>query len=125
MSGGTFNYHEMHIEGMADYVRRTYLKHKSREWVEFVQTQKCKWFKPYSKETLKVLKKAYKVLRIAYIYAKCIDYLEAGDYGEEDFKENLDYKIGELSQEMKITFRVSPEQIKTWIEDYDENDYLF
>ena len=125
MSGGTFNYHEMHIEGMADYVRRTYLKHKSREWVEFVQTQKCKWFKPYSKETLKVLKKAYKVLRIAYIYAKCIDYLEAGDYGEEDFKENLDYKIGELSQEMKITFRVSPEQIKTWIEDYDEDDDLF
>lgn len=125
MSGGTFNYHEMHIEGMADYVRRTFLKHKSREWVEFVQTQKCKWFKPYSKETLKVLKKAYKVLRIAYIYAKCIDYLEAGDYGEEDFKENLDYKIGELSQEMKITFRVSPEQIKTWIEDYDEDDYLF
>ena len=125
MSGGTFNYHEMHIEGMADYVRRTYLKHKSREWVEFVRTQKCKWFKPYSKETLKVLKKAYKVLRIAYIYAKCIDYLEAGDYGEEDFKENLDYKIGELSQEMKITFRVSPEQIKTWIEDYDEDDYLF
>lgn len=125
MSGGTFNYHEMHVEGMADYVRRTYLKHKSREWVEFVQTQKCKWFKPYSKETLKVLKKAYKVLRIAYIYAKCIDYLEAGDYGEEDFKENLDYKIGELSQEMKITFRVSPEQIKTWIEDYDEDDYLF
>ena len=125
MSGGTFNYHEMHIEGMADYVRRTYLKHKSREWVEFVQTQKCKWFKPYSKETLKVLKKAYKVLRIAYIYAKCIDYLEAGDYGEEDFKENLDYKIGELSQEMKVTFRVSPEQIKTWIEDYDEDDYLF
>lgn len=125
MSGGTFNYHEMHIEGMADYVRRTYLKHKSREWVEFVQTQKCKWFKPYSKETLKVLKKAYKVLRIAYIYAKCIDYLEAGDYGEEDFKENLDYKIGELGQEMKITFRVSPEQIKTWIEDYDEDDYLF
>ena len=125
MSGGTFNYHEMHIEGMADYVRRTYLKHKSREWVEFVQTQKCKWFKPYSKETLKVLKKAYKVIRIAYIYAKCIDYLEAGDYGEEDFKENLDYKIGELSQEMKITFRVSPEQIKTWIEDYDEDDYLF
>ena len=125
MSGGTFNYHEMHIEGMADYVRRTFLKHKSREWVEFVQTQKCKWFKPYSKETLKVLKKAYKVLRIAYIYAKCIDYLEAGDYGEEDFKENLDYKIGELSQEMKITFRVPPEQIKTWIEDYDEDDYLF
>ena len=125
MSGGTFNYHEMHIEGMADYVRRTYLKHKSKEWVEFVQTQKCKWFKPYSKETLKVLKKAYKVLRIAYIYAKCIDYLEAGDYGEEDFKENLDYKIGELSQEMKITFRVSPEQIRTWIEDYDEDDYLF
>ena len=125
MSGGTFNYHEMHIEGMADYVRRTFLKHKSREWVEFVQTQKCKWFKPYSKETLKVLKKAYKVLRTAYIYAKCIDYLEAGYCGEEDFKENLDYKIGELSQEMKITFRVSPKQIKTWIEDYDEDDYLF
>jgi len=51
--------------------------------------------------------------------------LEAGDYGEEDFKENLDYKTGELSKEMKITFRVSPEQIKTWIEDYDEDDYLF
>ena len=60
--------------------------------------------------------------RKAFIYAKCIDYLEAKDYGEEVFKENLDYKIGELSQEMEITLRVSLEQIKTWIEDYDEDD---
>lgn len=36
MSGGIFRYHEMYIEGMADYVERTYLKHKSREWVEYV-----------------------------------------------------------------------------------------
>ena len=125
MSGGTFQYHESHIEGMADYVRRTYLKHKSKEWVEFVQTQKWKCFRPYSKETLAIFKKAYKVLRTAYIYAKCIDYLEAGDYGEEDFKENLELKIGELNQELKKSINVSPDQVKTWIEDYDEGDYWY
>ena len=111
MSGGTFNYHESHIEGMANYVRRTYLKHKSKEWIEFVQTQKWKCFRPYSKETLTIFKKAYKVLRTAYIYAKCIDYLEAGDYGEEDFKEYLELKIGELNRELKNPSR--PRRIRS------------
>ena len=125
MSGGTFNYHESRIEGMADYVRRTYLKHKSKEWVEFVQTQKSEWFKPYSKETLAIFKKAYKVLRTAYIYAKCIDYLEAGDYGEDSFKENLKFMTDELDRELKKSIKVSPDQVKTWIEDYDEDDYWY
>ena len=125
MSGGTFNYHESRIEGMADYVRRTYLKHKSKEWVEFVQTQKSEWFKPYSKETLAIFKKAYKVLRTAYIYAKCIDYLEAGDYGEDSFKENLKFMTDELDRELKKPIKVSPNQIKTWIENYDEDDYWY
>ena len=125
MSGGTFNYHESRIEGMADYVRRTYLKHKSKEWVEFVQTQKSEWFKPYSKETLAIFKKAYKVLRTAYIYAKCIDYLEAGDYGEDSFKENLKFMTDELDRELKKPIKVSPDQIKTWIENYDEDDYWY
>lgn len=122
MSGGTFHYNELHIEDMASYVWRTYLKHKSKEWVEFVQTQKCEWFQPYSKETLVIFKKTYKVLRAAYIYAKCIDYLEAGDYGEDDFKEKLELKIGELNRELKKNIKVSPDQVKTWIEDYDEGD---
>jgi hypothetical protein len=125
MSGGTFRYHESRIEGMADYVRRTYLKHKSKEWVEFVQTQKSEWFKPYSKETLAIFKKAYKVLRTAYIYAKCIDYLEAGDYGEDSFKENLKFMTDELDRELKKPIKVSPNQIKTWIENYDEDDYWY
>ncbi|MBR3073672.1 hypothetical protein [Fibrobacter sp.] len=125
MSGGTFRYHESRIEGMADYVRRTYLKHKSKEWVEFVQTQKSEWFKPYSKESLAIFKKAYKVLRTAYIYAKCIDYLEAGDYGEDSFKENLKFMTDELDRELKKPIKVSPNQIKTWIENYDEDDYWY
>lgn len=125
MSGGTFNYHESRIEGMADYVRRTYLKHKSKEWVEFVQTQKSEWFKPYSKETLAIFKKAYKVLRTAYIYAKCIDYLEAGDYGEDSFKENLKFMTDELDRELKKPIKASPDQVKIWIENYDENDYWY
>ena len=125
MSGGTFRYHESRIEGMADYVRRTYLKHKSKEWVEFVQTQKSEWFKPYSKETLAIFKKAYKVLRTAYIYAKCIDYLEAGDYGEDSFKENLKFMTDELDRELKKPIKASPDQVKIWIENYDENDYWY
>lgn len=123
MSGETFNCHEMYIERMADYVRRTYLKHKSKEWVEFVQTQKWEFFKPYSKETLAIFKRAYKALRIAYIYAKCIAYLEAADYGEEDFKENLELMMDKLKQELKTPVKVSSEQIKTWMENYDEDDY--
>ena len=125
MSGGTFRYHEMYIEGMADYVERTYLKHKSKEWVEYVQSQKSELFKPYSKETLAILKKARKVLCTAYIYAKCIDYLKAGDYDEEDFKENLKLKMDELNRELKKPVVVSPDQVKIWIEDYDEDDYWF
>ena len=70
-----------------------------------------------------IFKKAYKALRIAYIYAKCIAYLEAGDYGENSFMKNLKQMTDELKQELKTLVKVSSEQIKTWMENYDEDDY--
>jgi hypothetical protein len=51
--------------------------------------------------------------------------LEAGDYDEEDFKEKLKLKMDELNQELKKPVEISPDQVKTWIEDYDEDDYRF
>lgn len=114
MSGGTFNYQEMHIERMAEYVRSTYLKHKSKEWILFAQTHRDEYFQPYSKETLAVFKRAYKILRMAYICAKCIDYLQSGDDDEQSFLEKIRQKEESLNKEFKDSFKVSPEDVESW-----------
>ena len=84
MSGGVFEYHEMYIKEIAECIRNIYVKQKDKKWVTWAQNEDMN-FTPHTKEVLTVYKKAYKAMRIAHIYAKAVDYLEAGDYSDDVF----------------------------------------
>lgn len=89
MSGGTFDYQEFHIGEIAEDIRNKILNYRDPEWCKRA-LEEHSWHKEndggwYSEETLQVMEEAYKVLYIAHIFAKRIDYLEAGDDGEESF----------------------------------------
>lgn len=51
------------------------------------------YYPDYSKETIKELKKAVKILKKAEIYTQRIDYLIAGDDSEESFHERLQEEL--------------------------------
>lgn len=51
------------------------------------------YYPDYSKETIKELKKAVKILKKAEIYTRRIDYLVAGDDSEESFHERLQEEL--------------------------------
>ena len=100
MSGGTFKYHEMHIEEIAKCIRNIYVKQKNKKWVAWARNEDT-YFTPHTKEVLTVYKKAYKTLRVAHIYAKAVDYLEAGDYSDKDFLSNVNMQLENLDKELK------------------------
>lgn len=100
MSGGAFEYHEMYIEEIAECIRNIYVKQKDKKWVAWARNEDM-YFAPHSKGVLAVYKKAYKALRVAHIYAKAVDYLEAGDYSDEDFLSNVNMQLENLDKELK------------------------
>ena len=99
MSGGVFKYREMHIEEIAECIRNIYVKQK-KKWVAWARNEDT-YFTPHTKEVLTVYKKAYKALRMAHIYAKAVDYLEAGDYSDEDFLSKVNSQLENLDKELK------------------------
>ena len=99
MSGGVFKYREMHIEEIAECIRNIYVKQK-KKWVAWARNEDT-YFTPHTKEVLTVYKKAYKALRMAHIYAKAVDYLEAGDYSDEDFLSKVNSQLEHLDKELK------------------------
>ncbi len=100
MSGGAFNYRELHIEEIAECIRNIYVKQKNKKWIAWARNEDT-YFTPHTKEVLAVYKKAYKALRVAHIYAKAVDYLEAGDYSDEDFLSNVNMQLENLDKELK------------------------
>ena len=101
MSGGAFNYRELHIEEIAECIRNIYVKQKDKKWVTWAQNEDMN-FIPHTKEVLTVYKKAYKTLRVAHIYAKAVDYLEAGDYSDEDFLSKVNTQLENLNIELNF-----------------------
>ena len=100
MSGGAFEYHEMYIEEIAECIRNIYVKQKDKKWVAWAQKEDI-YFTPHTKEVLAMYKKAYKALRVAHIYAKAIDYLEVGDFSDEDFLSKVKMQLEILDKELK------------------------
>ncbi len=100
MSGGVFEYREMYIEEIAECIRNIYVKQKNKKWGAWARNEDT-YFTPHTKEVLTVYKKAYKTLRVAHIYAKAVDYLEAGDYSDEDFLSKVNTQLENLDKELK------------------------
>jgi hypothetical protein len=99
MSGGVFEYHEMYIKEIAECIRNIYVKQKDKKWVTWAQNEDMN-FTPHTKEVLTVYKKAYKAMRIAHIYAKAVDYLEAGDYSDDVFLSKVNTQLKNLNIEL-------------------------
>ena len=83
MSGGTFDYNQYRIEDIATEIEREIERNDANE---------------YSLETIAEFRKAIKALRIAGVYAQRVDWLLAGDDGEDSFHRRLAYGLKEENE---------------------------
>ena len=97
MSGGHFNYEQYKIEQIADDVQS--LIDNNDTVNEFGGAN------GYSPETLKEFENAVKALRIAFVYAHRIDWLESGDDGEETFHKRLKQGLDDIKNQLPDTMR--------------------
>ena len=90
MSGGTFDYQQYLMAQIADGIREDILRNDDSTVDEYGQVRG----NHFSEETLAEFIKGEMLLRKALVYVNRIDYLLAGDDGEESFhrrlKEELD-----------------------------------
>ena len=104
MSGGTFNYEQMYILQIADEIEQTIIeagrkipqKMERCEYSRYSIEPQEEYYPDFNPETIKQLKRAVYVLRMAYIYARRVDWLLAGDDGEDSFVERLQMELSEL-----------------------------
>ena len=82
MSGGTFNYDQQHIGNIADRIE------------DMIDNGYC------DERTLPHFKQGVDLLRLAFIYAQRIDWLVAGDDGEDTFVKGLYDDCKKLEQEL-------------------------
>ena len=89
MSGGTFHGGQYGIidihETIESYINK---QGKKSDYGDIYET-----FEP---EVLKHLEDAIKCLKMAYVYAQRVDYLLAGDDGQETFLERLESDLSKL-----------------------------
>ena len=107
MSGGRFNYDQYRIRDIANEVEKEIYnsgKKKTKIELEAESWRDPDWYEKYPEdlyhyeypeEVINEFIKAYKILRVAEIYAHRIDYLLSGDDGEETF-------MGRLHEDLKV-----------------------
>lgn len=90
MSGGTFNYNQFLMTDMARTIQE-YIDNNDSDcgWDE-------PWGRKYSPETIFKFKEAIKILEQAQIMVHRIDWLLAGDDGEEDFHQRWEKDLSVL-----------------------------
>jgi hypothetical protein len=125
MSGGTFDYNQYKIRYIANDIEQEIAKsgkpksqrelkdesgwRDNREWYE-KYPEDLNHYK-YPDEVIAEFKNAYEALRKAEIYAQRIDWLLAGDDGEESFLERLKEDMEVLKAELEIkTFEIEEEE---------------
>ena len=124
MSGGTFDYNQYRIRDIANRVEREISKsgtpkterelkdegwHRDKEWYE-KYPEDLNHYK-YPDEVIEEFKKGYEMLRKAEIYAQRMDWLFAGDDGNESFLQRLKGELLHLELELKSkTFEIEDEE---------------
>jgi hypothetical protein len=124
MSGGTFDYNQYRIRDIADRVEQEISKSgtpkterelkdegwfRDREWYE-KYPEDLNHYK-YPDEVIEEFKKGYEILRKAEIYAQRMDWLFAGDDGNESFIQRLKGELLHLELELKSkTFKIEDEE---------------
>jgi hypothetical protein len=125
MSGGTFDYNQRRIRYIADRVEREISKsgtpkterelkdesgwRNNKEWYE-KYPEDLNHYK-YPDEVIEEFKKGYEMLRKAEIYAQRMDWLFAGDDGNESFLQRLKGELLHLELELKSkTFKIEDDE---------------
>jgi hypothetical protein len=112
MSGGTFEYNQYRIRDIANIVEREIYDSGREKTQRELKEEKRGHYDPthtpdpthyeYPEEVMKEFKKAYTILRMAEIYAQRIDWLLAGDDGDETFIKRLKQDLEVLEAELVI-----------------------
>ena len=115
MSGGKFDYQQYRIRDIANSVEKEIAKSgkpkTERELKEdypwrdeeyFEKYPEDKFHYAYPEEILAEFKKGYELLRKAEIYAQRMDWLFAGDDGNETFLERLKEELDILDFELSV-----------------------
>lgn len=100
MSGGSFDYQEWRIEDIADKVEQEIINSEGEN--DANEESKPTWERSYKyrPDVIKEFKRGLKILRQAYIYAHRIDYLLAGDDGEDSFLKRTKKEL----EDLELTF---------------------
>ena len=125
MSGGTFDYNQYKIRYIANDIEQEIAKSGKPKTPRELKDESGwrdnnEWYKKYPEdlnhykypdEVIAEFKNAYEALRKAEIYAQRIDWLLAGDDGEESFLERLKEDMEVLKAELAIkTFEIEEEE---------------
>ena len=125
MSGGTFDYNQYKIRYIANDIEQEIAKSGKPKTPRELKDESGwrdnnEWYKKYPEdlnhykypdEVIAEFKNAYEALRKAEIYAQRIDWLLAGDDGEESFIERLKSDMEVLKAELAIkTFEIEDEE---------------
>ena len=117
MSGGAFEYQQYYIEEIADSIEQEIIE-AGREipkeiwaknhWYGSSFDDSDRTYPTYERKTIDIMKRAVYVLRMAYIYAKRIDWMLSGDDGEDTLVERLQEELQALKAKYpscKFTFK--------------------
>jgi hypothetical protein len=89
MSGGHFNYDQYKITQLVEDIKVLILTNNSQE--------KDQWGDPmgrnYPPEVIEKFVEAVLILKTAFAYAHCIDYLVCGDTGPDSFLQHLEREL--------------------------------
>ena len=108
MSGGTFDYQQYKIGEIADQIEQYIFtngkkkrqdelaSYEDKDWLE--KYPESAYHRKYSDEVIEEFKKAVYCLKKAQIYAQRVDWLIAGDDGEDNFLERLKDELTKLDK---------------------------
>ena len=117
MSGGAFDYQQYHIEEIADDIERTIIEAgreipkkvwENNHWYGSPIDDSDRTYPTYERKTMDIMKRAVYVLRMAYIYAKRVDWMLSGDDSEESLAKRLEEDLQVLKTKYpsgKFTFK--------------------
>lgn len=111
MSGGSFDYKQYVVDEIADRIEQEVIESGKPIPESAWNYYDMQYYKEHPEEavhyaypdaTLRRMEEAVYILKKAAIYAKRVDWLLAGDDGEETFEERLSKELAELDANSKI-----------------------
>ena len=117
MSGGAFDYQQRYIEEIADDIEQEIIEAgrkipqevwEKNHWYGGSYDDSDRTYPTYERKTIDIMRRAVYVLRMAYIYAKRVDWMLSGDDGEESLAKRLEEDLQALKAKYpsgKFTFK--------------------